>query len=157
MENYKNTISDELIAFLFSARSTSIRKKILWERIQKRRDISKQIYNQNVYRLKKKGFIYCKNEGYFISEKGVSYYKNPYRHIKEKITAKNKIIFIFDIPENKKKVREWVRDQIKFWDFEMIQKSVWVGQGPLPVEFLNRLKLLGVEKCVRVFNVKSKN
>lgn len=156
MNNYKSTISDELIAFIFSCKSTSIRRKILWERIQKRRNISKQIYNQNVYRLRKKGLISCKAEDYVLSEKGISYHKNPYRLIKENINKKNKIIFIFDIPENKRKVREWIRNQIKFWDFKMIQKSVWVGYGPLPSEFMDRLKLLEVDKCVKVFNVVSK-
>lgn len=156
IDNYKNTISEELIAIIFSSRSTSIRKKILWEFIQKRKGISKQVYNQNIYRLNKKGFIYSKGEDYILSEKGVFYYKNPYKYIREKINKKNKIILIFDIPENKRKVRWWIRNQIKFWDFKMIQKSVWVGYGPLPSEFMNRLKLLEVDKCVKIFNTVSK-
>ena len=35
----------------------------------------------------------------------------------------------------------------------MIQKSVWLGDGPLPKEFTERLRLLGVEKDVKVFTV----
>ena len=157
MANYNNTISDEIIAFLFSYRSTSIRRKILWEHVKERNNISRRVYNQNIYRLKKKRFIHSNNDDFIISDKGVAYYKNPYRQIKRSFDKKTRVILIFDIPESKRNVRNWIRNQIKFWDFEMIQKSVWVGHGPLPPEFSNRLKLLEVEKCVRVFNIKSKN
>ena len=154
---YKSTFSEELIAYLFSCKSHKIRKQILYELMQKKIKKEKSVYNQNIYRLKKNGFIIQDGMDLLLSPKGISYYKNPYRYITEKIEKKNKIIFIFDIPENKRKVRNWIRDQIKFWDFEMIQKSVWVGYGPLPLDFMNRLKLLEVDKCVRIFNVQSKN
>lgn len=157
MNKYQNTISDELIAFLFSCKSNRIRRRILYERAKKRFEMEKSVYNQNIYRLKKNGYLNQDQDTFILSSKGVAYYTNQYRHIKSKIEKKNKIIFIFDIPENKKKVREWIRFQIKFWDFEMIQKSVWVGYGPFPLEFLNRLKLLEVDKCVKIFNVQSKN
>lgn len=150
---YKNTFSEELIAYLFSCRSHKMRKSILYELMQARIKKEKSVYNQNIYRLKKKGFILQKDQCLFLSPRGISHYKNPYRHINIKIEKKNKIIFIFDIPENKRKVREWIRGQIKFWDFEMIQKSVWIGHGPLPQDFMNRLKLLEVDNCVKIFNV----
>ncbi|MFA5773093.1 MAG: hypothetical protein WC908_00240 [Candidatus Paceibacterota bacterium] len=154
---YRNTFSEELIAFLFSCKSHKMRRAILYEFAKKRFEMEKSVYNQNIYRLKKNGFLIQDEDVFFLSLKGVSYYTNPYRHIKEKIDKKNKIIIIFDIPENKRKVREWIRSQIKFWDFEMIQKSVWVGYGPLPSEFMSRLRMLGVYDGVRIFNVQSKN
>lgn len=158
MDNkYKNTFSEELIAFLFSCKSHRMRKAILYEFAKKRFEMKKSVYRQNIYRLKNKGYLIQDKNNLSLSLKGISYYNNPYRHIKDKIEKKNKIIFIFDIPENKRKVREWIRNQIKFWDFEMIQKSVWVGYGPFPKDFSNRLKILEVDKCVRIFNVQSKN
>ncbi|MFA5827686.1 MAG: hypothetical protein WC839_04330 [Candidatus Paceibacterota bacterium] len=157
INKYKNTFSEELIAFFFSCKSHKMRRAILYEFAKKRFELERSVYNQNIYRLKKNGFLIQDENDFSLSSKGVSYFTNPYRHIKEKIEKKNKIIFIFDIPENKRKVREWLRNQIKFWDFEMIQKSVWVGYGPFPQDFLNRLKLLEVDKCVKIFNVQSKN
>ena len=159
MSNYLNetTFTDELIAFLLSCRSNSIRKSILWERVSKRRNISKSVYNQNLYRLKERGLIVADEDLYKLSKKGVTYYRNPYKLIKEKLVKKNKIIIIFDIPENKKRVREWIRKQIKFWDFKMIQKSVWIGYGPLPKEFSRTLKVLKCEDGVKIFNVQSKH
>jgi DNA-binding transcriptional regulator PaaX len=152
----ETTFTDELIAFLFSCRSNSIRKKILWERVQKRHKMSRLVFNQSMYRLNNKGIITNKGGVYKLSNRGIALYKNPYRRVMEKPSKVKKIIIIFDIPENKKKVREWLRRQIKDWDFEMIQKSVWIGFGPLPEEFTKRLKILGVEKGVRIFNVQSK-
>lgn len=156
-QRYKNTFSEELIAFLFSCQSHKMRRAILYEFAKKRFEMEKSVYRQNIYRLKKNGFITQKNDNIYLSTKGIYRYTNPYKHLKGKIEKKNKIIFIFDIPENKRKIREWLRNQIKFWDLEMIQKSVWVGYGPFPSEFMNRLKLLEVDKCIRIFNVQSKD
>ncbi len=152
----KNTFSDELIAFLFSCHSNSIRKKILWERLRNRQNLSRSIYTQNIYRLKKRGIIKNEKDSYILSKKGIIYHSNPYKIIKNKPTKKQKILLIFDIPEVQKKSREWVRRQIKLWDFKMIQKSVWAGNGPLPKEFFDRLKILKIEKCVKTFKVQSK-
>jgi DNA-binding transcriptional regulator PaaX len=158
MGHYQNetTFSDELIAFLFSYRSNSIRKKILWELVQKRRKISNNTYNQNMYRLKKRGIIQDKNEMFCLSNKGKTLYTNPYRKIKKNLIKTNKVLIIFDIPEKKKKVREWIRNQIKDWDFKMIQKSVWIGYGPLPEEFFKRLKILKVDNGVKIYNLQKK-
>ena len=152
----ETTFSDELIAFLFSYRSNSIRKKILWELVQKRRKISNNVYNQNMYRLKKRGIIQDRNNMFCLSDKGKTLYNNPYRKIRKKPTKTNKVFIIFDIPEKKKKVREWIRNQIKDWDFEMVQKSVWLGYGPLPKEFLERLKILKVDGGVKIYNLQKK-
>ena len=153
---YETTFTDELIAFLLSCHSNSIRKKILWERIQKKRKISQNIYCQNIYRLKKRGILEDKNDTFYLSQKGRVFFQNPYKKVKEKPLKDNKILVIFDIPETKRKVRTWIRNQIKEWDFEMIQKSVWIGYGPLPKEFTERLKILKVNDGVKIYNLRKK-
>lgn len=153
---YKTTFADELIAFLFSCHSTSIRKKILWEQIQKKRKISQNVYYQNIYRLKKRGILEDKNDTFYLSQKGKRIFGNLYKRVKEKPLKNNKILIIFDIPETKRKVRTWIRNQIKEWDFEMVQKSVWVGYGPLPKEFVERLKFLEVSNGVKIYNLRRK-
>jgi DNA-binding transcriptional regulator PaaX len=153
---YKTTFADELIAFLFSCRSTSIRKKILWERMQEKYKISGNTYYQNIFRLKKRGILEDKNGILCLSQKGKIFFQNPYRKITKKPIKNNKILVIFDIPETKKKVREWIRGQIKEWDFEMVQKSVWIGYGPLPSEFTERLKFLKVDNGVKIYNLQQK-
>jgi len=152
----ETTFSDEIIAFLLSCRSNSIRKKILWELVQERRKISNHLYSQSLYRLKKRGIIKNKNDTIFLSNHGKKFYSSPYRKIGKNPLKNNKVMIIFDIPEKKRKVRSWIRSQIRDWDFKMIQKSVWVGYGPLPKEFEERLKILKVSDGVRVFNLKKK-
>ena len=72
------------------------------------------------------------------------------------VVLPNKVLIIFDIPETKRKGRGWIRNQIKEWDFKMVQKSVWIGYGPLPKEFTERLKSLKVSEGVRVYNLRKK-
>jgi len=63
---------------------------------------------------------------------------------------------MFDIPEKERGARDWLRNQIKLWDFKMIQKSVWLGTGPVPKEFMERIKFLGLEKNIKIFNIQNK-
>ena len=153
---FKPTISEEIIAFLFSARSTRIRKKFLWEQVRKRRELSYQNFYQNTHRLKRRGIIDINDGSIELLDKGRMFFVNPTRFIKTKPSKDKKIVVLFDIPETKKKIREWLRSQLKLWEFTMIQKSVWIGDGPLPKEFSERLKLLGVNKGVKIFTIHKK-
>lgn len=69
-----------------------------------------------------------------------------------KNTPKN-LLLIYDIPETRKKERDWFRRQLKNFDFIMIQKSVWVGPSPLPEDFLIYLKRIGLRKEFKTFKL----
>ena len=60
----------------------------------------------------------------------------------EKFPSKEVVIFSFDIPEKERVKRAWVRGVLKNLGFTMIQQSVWLGKGPLPKQFTERLQLL---------------
>lgn len=155
----ENTLSDHIIAFLLSARSTGLYKKILWERLQKRRkNLKLATFRQNLYRLRKKGIVIDHGETINISKHYALKLKNNHRSIIKNSLPGNseKILVSFDIPETKKKTRDWLRNQLKFWDFKMVQKSLWVGPGPLPQDFNNRLKILGISDDVKVFKTQKK-
>lgn len=157
MSYYKNeaTAIDYLIAFLFSCKSIRIMNSILWERVSKRRLINKNTFDRNLLRLKERGIVKINAGNIDINrEKLNHYYKYKLIHSKPENTSK--IIIIFDIPEKERKTRNWLRNQIKSWDFTMIQKSVWLGAGPLPEEFQQRAKLLGIKKYIKIFNVQQK-
>ncbi|MFA5791425.1 MAG: hypothetical protein WC884_00065 [Candidatus Paceibacterota bacterium] len=70
----------------------------------------------------------------------------------KKDTSKN-LLLIYDIPEGRKKERDWFRRQLKNFDFIMIQKSVWVGPSPLPTDFLAYLKRIGLQKEFKTFKL----
>ena len=155
MENEVNA-TDLLIAFLLSAKSTRTMHRIIRERINKRRKISANTFAQSIYRLKKKGLIDVSSRGILITEKGVRDSKNRFNLFTIKPNKTQKMLIIFDIPETERRSRDWLRRQIKFWDFEMIQKSVWLGCGPLPDEFNEYIESRGLEKYIKIFNIKKK-
>ena len=70
----------------------------------------------------------------------------------EKNASKN-LLLIYDIPHARKKERDWFRRQLKNFDFIMIQKSVWVGPSPLPKDFLDYLKRIGLQKEFKTFKL----
>jgi CRISPR-associated endonuclease Cas2 len=63
------------------------------------------------------------------------------------------LLLMYDIPHGKKKERDWFRRQLKNFDFIMIQKSVWIGPSPLPENFLDYVKRIGLEKNFRTFKL----
>lgn len=67
--------------------------------------------------------------------------------------APKNLLLIYDIPEGRKKERDWFRRQLKNFDFTMIQKSVWVGPSPLPADFLDYLKRIGLQKEFKTFKL----
>ena len=69
-----------------------------------------------------------------------------------KNTSKN-LLLIYDIPEGRKKERDWFRRQLKNFGFIMIQKSVWVGPSPLPKDFLDYLTKIGLKKEFKTFKL----
>lgn len=151
------TTRDYLIAFLLSSRSIKIYRKILWKRVHARQNnLNIGAFNQHLYRLRKKGIIESKNNQIYIRKADLLRFSEKNNLIIKSVFPNNteKILISFDIPEKKKKTRDWLRNQIKYWDFEMIQKSLWLGYGPLPKEFTDRLRQLGIYENVRIFRVK---
>ena len=117
--------------------------------------LNRQIFNNNLHRLKKRGLLDFDLKKDIIFNKNTLRSQTLFTKIKEKPTGDTKVMVLFDIPEKKRKTRNWLRLHLKLWDFEMLQQSVWFGQGPLPKEFITRLDLLGVGKCVKVFKIES--
>jgi len=63
------------------------------------------------------------------------------------------LIVIYDIPEEKKKERDWFRRHLKKFDYVMIQRSVWVGPSPLPRDFLEYVKSIGLIDKLKTFKL----
>lgn len=62
-------------------------------------------------------------------------------------------IIIFDIPEDEKKKRVWLRSALNNLNFNMLQRSVWAGKAKLPEEFLSDLSKLKLLSCVEIFAI----
>jgi len=151
----RNTLGDFIIAMLLSSRSSSALRRTLWERSKKRGDWSRNNFNQNISRLKKRGIINV-NEEYVSIAKQKSIFMSALVVRNQKPVGSEKILLCFDIPEIKKLIRNWLRRQLKEWGFIMIQKSLWFGNGPLPKEFYTHINLLGIKENIKVFRVSKK-
>lgn len=60
-------------------------------------------------------------------------------------------IVIFDIPEEKRIIRNLFRRNLKKWGFKHLQKSVWISKKNIMDKLFSYIKDLGVEKWVWVF------
>ena len=155
MMNENNTIGDFIIAMLLSSRSSGSFRSILWERAKERRNFDRRTFSQNIYRLKKRGIISTDKE-YIKLIKSDKFFISQVRVRNKKPIGTEKVLISFDIPETKKNTRDWLRKQLKDWEYKMIKKSLWLGKGPLPEEFYSHIRLLGIKENIKVFKISKK-
>ena len=154
------TALDHLIALLLSSRSTKIYKSILWSRVRARnKKINYNSFRQHIYRLGRRGVIHSERNSIVICHKDLTRFIKTRNSVIRWVrpSGASKVLISFDIPETKKKTRDWLRNQLKYWDFKMIHQSLWLGAGPMPKEFVTHVSFLGIDKNVRIFNVKNLN
>ena len=70
----------------------------------------------------------------------------------EKTLPKN-LIIMYDIPYEKRKERDWFRRHLRKLNYIMIQKSVWVGPSPLPKDFVDYVKSVGLLNQLKIFKL----
>ncbi len=113
---------------------------------------------KSISRLKEKGVIEKELGGIVLSKYGKEYVKRKFDSLKqfnkpEIINDKRDLLIMFDIPTEKKAHREWLRWNLKKFNFIMVQKSTWVGPSPLPKEFTQYLKEIKIDKCIKTFKL----
>lgn len=59
-------------------------------------------------------------------------------------------IVVFDIPENKRVIRDILRNRLKIWGFKSWQKSVWASKKNITNKLRQLIKELGIEDWVLV-------
>ncbi|MEK7115208.1 MAG: hypothetical protein AAB847_02525 [Patescibacteria group bacterium] len=128
----------------------------------------KQNFYSLLYKLQKSGLIEKKKrknkDVWIITEKGenkkdlISSQYSEAQLLRKKYSpepSQDLIIVIFDISEKEKRKREWLRSVLRNLDFQILQKSVWMGKNKLPQELLSDLEKLGILSSVKVFSVLS--
>ena len=147
---------DVLIATFISSKNPRHFRSILRERKLAR--YQKPSVSVALSRLRKKGYLKKGTVGWSITKKGEerNMRKELRRHLSSpfpKSSPKNTVI-AFDIPVTKSGLRDWLRWQLKIFNYEMLQQSLWFGPGPLPQEFLRRLEDLNIRENIKIFSVK---
>src|SRR3989339_498296 len=91
----------------------------------------------------------------FIESKSPKKIYSLYKHFDFNfaLTAPRNQIVMYDIPFNKRSERDWFRSQLRKFNYVMIQKSVWVGPSPLPKEFLNYVKSIGLLNKLKILKL----
>ena len=113
------------------------------------------------YHLKRRGLIECDGKIWRTSQKYrdkskalIRFRKKNFKPAKE---SRGNLLIMFDIPEQKRRDREWLRRKLKQLNFVMIQQSIWLGPAPLPKDFAQALKELGILNYLKFFDVKEKS
>ncbi len=122
------------------------------------RNYKEKSVRNNFYNLQKVGLIEKNNGNYIINKKGKDFlkkYKKPIlKNFKDiENTSPKNLLLLYDIPENRKNERDWFRKTLIKFGFVMIQRSVWVGPSPLPKEFLDYIKEIGLKDSIKTFKL----
>ena len=67
--------------------------------------------------------------------------------------ALKNLLVMYDIPDDRKKERDWFRRQLVKFGYVMIQRSVWVGPSPLPKNFLDYAKEIKISDKLVTFKL----
>jgi len=145
---------------------TELERRSRGEKEQPERLIRER-YHSFMYKLKRDGLV-KENAGsqrgakqIFITSKGrrklVSLQKQRVAVLPEvtypNVKGKTLIIVTFDVPEEERRKRDWLRTVLKRIGFTMVQKSVWIGKMQLPEAFIKDLKTMHLVGCVEIFSV----
>ncbi len=97
----------------------------------------------NFSRLEKQGLIVKskKDKTYYLSEEGkkIMLELENRKAIFEKPWDKKFRLVFFDIPEEKRTWRRWLIKELISFRFQILQKSTYIGQYPLPASFYQEI------------------
>lgn len=129
----------------------------------KNTDIKEQSIRNILSRMKKKGLLSNKSGKWAITLEGESLLKerksafikfSPRKNVNKKLPKT--MIVVFDIPEKKRVYRDWLRNELIIFGFELVQKSVWFGPA-LPKDFISYLNERKLLDHIRFFKVSEKD
>jgi PaaX protein central Cas2-like domain len=164
------TVGDALLAFLRSMGSVSlyrhymrygVAQKVPSQKEKDAREVKRlyQRFSTIVYRLKKEGIIVPGVEGeskqktqkFKITKKGRNILSAQRKY--QKCFGSDLIIVMFDIPEKLRLERTWLRSVLKELDFEMVQRSVWMGKAKIPEQFVEDMRDRKIVEYVEIIKV----
>ncbi|MBI2035146.1 MAG: hypothetical protein HYT12_00485 [Candidatus Liptonbacteria bacterium] len=135
------------------------RERMRWEEEERQR-----IYDL-LYRLRKDGLIMPREEKQHkhlrLTAKGVMFLNKlklrkqnmlPTPQYKSTDSDSLKIV-AFDVPEKERGKRAWLRSALSNLEFQMVQKSLWIGKHKLPAEFMDDLLRLRIIAYIEIFAV----
>ena len=90
-----------------------------------------------------------------ITQKGKGHFKNIEKGTNLLPEDGKTRVIMFDIPEDRRAERNWLRVELSACDYTPLQKSVFMGLRPLPTRLLEELKSRGLISYVHVVGLES--
>ena len=123
---------------------------------QYKREKAKRDFNQLIYYLKKKGYIKIKNleqkRGIVLTKKGTEKVLRAKLKIdKKKRSDKKWQMIIFDIPEEKRYLRDLLRENLRLLKYQILQQSIWVCPYDVQKETEFILRKYSLDPYVKLF------
>jgi|WetSurMetagenome_2_1015567.scaffolds.fasta_scaffold333951_1 CRISPR-associated endonuclease Cas2 len=109
---------------------------------KKKASPSEPAIRQSLWRLRRNGFVEKRDNKYILTETGkkiIQYAIGRSKVLGTKWDRKYRIV-IFDIPESKKKIRSWLRQELQLLSYRKLQESVFIGKYPLPKSLISEIK-----------------
>ena len=132
-----------------------------WRNIERKK--KRKQFSRFINYLKEKDYIKISNlkgkKGILLTPKGmqktlkIRYRVNPPQKDKKRKDGKW-IMVVFDIPEKMRKYRDDFRDYLISFGFQNFQKSIWVCPYNVLKELEDVIRVLSLDKFVRIFLVK---
>ena len=133
------------------------------EKESKKKFISEQAFRSALSRLKKQGIVESAGWGLWrMTAKGKTLVKNnaekrkAYERTRMASQEKKDTIVIFDVPELRRTLRDYLRSELVALGYEQLQKSVWIGGGPLPEAFMGFVKEKKLTETMHIFTIAKK-
>jgi len=121
-----------------------------------KKKFEKQIIKVSISRLKKQGLVkQTKNKKLCLTDKGkemVIYIKDRHSILNKPWDKKIRVV-IFDIPEERKHFRKWLRQELSLLLFKSLQKSVYIGKYPIPDDLYQDLIDNNLFQDVHIFTI----
>ena len=140
------------------------RTKNFWDYYGELKNLKENSARTILWRLQKRGLIKKEESHYKLTSEGFNIVKifQKKEQSEELWDGKWRMI-MFDIPEKKRKKRDWLRWQLLLLDYKPVQKSVFIGKQPIKKdlyeEFLKqklnqyiRLIIIGEIDDDKIFN-----
>lgn len=113
-------------------RGTASLQTILGESHGSPKRVKRESARTTLWRLEKRGFIERSENGEFrLSEEGSRFLKQKERLPEEPWDGKWRLV-TFDIPEKRRRERDWLRSALINAGYSLIQRSVFLGKRPIP-------------------------
>ena len=113
-------------------------------------EFKKETIRQTIKRLEKQGIVRIENNKTCLSALGkklLEKIRNKNMALSKEWDGKYRLV-IFDIPEKKSHIRNWLREELYLLNYSQLQKSVFVGKYPLTKDIIKNIKLKKIEKFV---------